>query len=265
MSDFLPGDPDLARPKPTASSPPPQERPERSTTVVMLTPGHPAEDEFAWLQERLPGVRFPVEHTSQGPARADVEELRSLGAHDRLVPVATRARLVHRPDAMMWASTSASFVHGARGMDRQAKWISDAARVPASSTSLAFLEALRALRITRVAVASTYPPAVTGHFVNLLCEEGYQVSSCTSHRLPSGEAAAALEPDAVWRLIGERYPAAVQAVLIPNTALHTLPLIEELENGLDKVVLTANQVSAWRGLRLAGWHGHPEGLGRLFL
>lgn len=235
-------------------------------TVVMLYPGHSAQDEYAWLQQRLDDdVKLPVEHTWDGPTDHEVDALVTLGSRERLVPAATRARHLHSPDAVMWACTSGSFVYGAKGIHRQARWIADAAKAPASSTSIAFIEALRYLRVQRVAVAATYPPVVTGHFVHLLSDEGFEIRSCSSHHVPSGEAAGKLSGDAIWRLIGDRFPADVEAVLVPDTALHTLSIVEELENGLDKIVLTANQVTAWYGLRLAGWHGRVEGLGRLFL
>ena len=238
---------------------------ERTHTVAMLYPGHSAQDEYAWLAEQLDGVSLPVEHTWRGPTLHDVESLLALGTKERLAPAALRAARIHGADAVMWACTSGSFVYGSAGIQRQARWIADAARVPASSTSIAFIEALRALRVTKVAVAATYPPAVTGHFVHLLTDEGFSVAACCSRRLPTGDDTGALSPEQVRDLIGDRFPADVQAVVVPDTALHTLQLVEELERGLDKIVLTANQVTAWYGLRLAGWHGRVEGLGRLFL
>jgi hypothetical protein len=40
--------------------------------------------------------------------------------------------------------------------------------------------------------------------------------------------------------------------------------LDELEERLGKPVLTANQVSIWQGLRLAGDRTARKGLGRLF-
>jgi maleate cis-trans isomerase len=52
-----------------------------------------------------------------------------------------------------------------------------------------------------------------------------------------------------------------EAVLVPDTALHTIDAIEALEQEAGKPVLTANQVSAWEGLRLAGTGPTPQGPG----
>jgi len=142
-------------------------------TVAMLYPGHSAEDDFPALERRIGGVRLPVVHTWEGPTEHGVEALRDLGAEHQLVAAATAA-LRHDPDAVMWACTSGSFVYGAAGVHEQASWMARAAEVPASSTSIAFLEALRHLGVTRVSVAATYPEAVTRHLVDLLASDGWR-------------------------------------------------------------------------------------------
>ena len=53
-------------------------------------------------------------------------------------------------------------------------------------------------------------------------------------------------------------------MVVPDTALHTVGQIADWEAELGRPVLTANQVSAWHGLRLAGWQGSTPGLGALF-
>ena len=54
------------------------------------------------------------------------------------------------------------------------------------------------------------------------------------------------------------------AILIPDTAMAALHLIEPLEEELGKPVLTANQVTLWESLRLAGADHVMPGYGRLF-
>jgi maleate cis-trans isomerase len=43
-----------------------------------------------------------------------------------------------------------------------------------------------------------------------------------------------------------------EAFLLPDTALHSLPLLEPLAAVLRKPVLSANQVTIWQALRLTG-------------
>ncbi len=233
--------------------------------VAMLYPGHSAEDEFPALERRLGGVRLPVVHTWEGPTEHSVRALRALGGRDQLVPAATKARRQHQADAVMWACTSGSFVYGPEGVREQAKWMASAADVPASSTSIAFLEALRTLDVRRASIAATYPAAVTEHFTDLLAADGVKVCAVTSGDVPSGEDAGRLDPGQVTELVlGGGHPDEAEAVVVPDTALHTIGQIAQWEAELGRPVLTANQVSAWHGLRLAGWQGRTTDLGALF-
>ena len=54
-----------------------------------------------------------------------------------------------------------------------------------------------------------------------------------------------------------------EAVLVPDTALHTVAYLAELEAEAGKLVLTANQVTMLEALRLANRLIPQHGLGRL--
>lgn len=54
------------------------------------------------------------------------------------------------------------------------------------------------------------------------------------------------------------------ALLIPDTALHSAAWLSDLEQATGKPVLTANQVSFWEALRLCGKLTPQPGLGKLF-
>lgn len=53
-------------------------------------------------------------------------------------------------------------------------------------------------------------------------------------------------------------------MLLPDTALHTAAHLPALEAELGKPVLTANQVTAWEGLRLLDRRVSCPALGALF-
>ncbi len=55
-----------------------------------------------------------------------------------------------------------------------------------------------------------------------------------------------------------------EALLLPDTALHTVAHIPALEKELGKPVLTANQVSVWECLRLTDRRVNAPRLGALF-
>ncbi|WP_272027824.1 maleate cis-trans isomerase [Kocuria rosea] len=232
-------------------------------TVAILYPGHSAEDEFPALEQLVPDSSFPVVHTWEGSTDHDVEALLALGSRENLVPSAEKARSLS-PDAAMWACTSGSFVYGAEGCREQAGWVEEAAGVPSSSTSLAFAEAVHHLGLRRVAVAATYPEDVASHFVRLLEEDGITVTALSTYDVPSGEDAGLLDEEWVLETACAADLTGAECLLIPDTALHTVTVLPRLEEALGVPVLTANQVTAWRGLRLAGHPARAEGLGALF-
>ena len=232
-------------------------------TVAVLYPGHSAEDEFQVLEERIPDSSFPVVHTWEGSTDHDVEALLALGSEEQLTPSAERARELS-PDALMWACTSGSFVHGWDGCREQARWIQEAAGAPASSTSLAFAAAVGHLGLDRVSVAATYPQDVASHLLRFLQRGGVAVTALSTYDVPSGEAAGLLGPAWVREIAMAADLTDAQCLLIPDTALHTIDVLPELESTLGMPVLTANQVTAWYGLVLAGHPARAEGLGALF-
>lgn len=233
-------------------------------TIGMLYPGYGAEDDYPYMEELLgAAVSLPLVHTSVGVDAHEVQALLDLGRSERLLDGAQALRAM-KPDAVMWACTSGSFVFGWEGAHQQALEIQEALEVPASSTSLAFVDAVHALGLDRVAVAATYPEDVSRHFADLLNRGGIEVTQLVSHDIPTAALAGELDREGVLELARSNDSPEAQAILIPDTALHSARWINELEAALGKPVLTANQVTVWQGLRLAGALRPCDALGHLF-
>ena len=192
-----------------------------------------------------------------------VDALLEIGSAARLAEGA-RQLAPEKPDAVMWACTSGSFVFGRDGARAQVAGISDALGVPASSTSFAFADALSALGIRRVAVAASYPQDVAEHFVGFLADGGAEVVSMGSHGIITAAEVGTLDPAQVIAMVRAGDHPDAEAVLVPDTAMHTLAIIDDLEAAVGKPVLTANQVTVWKGLALAGRTPAFDGLGTLF-
>ena len=233
-------------------------------TVGLLYPGHSAEDDFPALEARSEGaVRLPVVITSVDEDAHEVNALLDLGSDERLAEGAARLA-VEKPDAVMWACTSGSFVFGPDGARDQVPAVATAAGVPASSTSIAFVDALRHLGIRRVAVAASYPDDVARHFVRFLTAGGVDVVAMGSHGIYTAAEVGTLEPDQVAAMVTAADHPDAEAVLVPDTAMHTLAIVDKLEATIGKPVLTANQVTVWKGLELLGPVPPLLGLGVLF-
>lgn len=241
------------------------------TTIGIIYPGHAAEDEYptaaGWL-----GVQLPVAHVYGTDLHA-VPELLEVGNPQKLA--AGAAELSERTaggpggegaglDAVLWACTSGSFVYGFEGVHRQADQLAEVVGVPAASTSQAFVAALDALGIYRVAVAASYPEVIAGLFADFLADSGVEVAAIGSAGIDTAAEVGTLDGDRVIDLAIRNDVHAAGALLIPDTALHTLEVIPALEARLGKPVLTANQVTIWHGLQLAGALTVSPLLGTLF-
>ena len=168
----------------------------------------------------------------------------------------------HGPDVVVYACTSGSFGCAA-GPEQQAAEMAAAAGVPAINTTQAFGAAVRALGVQRVAVAGTYPAATVALFAAYLRQHGVAVVAQSALNLPTGDAVTELPAAEVYRFIASGDDPAAEAVLVPDTALTTTQHIAGLEGELGKPVLTANQVTVWYALRVAGVAARVPGFGRL--
>jgi maleate cis-trans isomerase len=115
-----------------------------------------------------------------------------------------------------------------------------------------------------VAVAASYPAEVADRFVAFLAAAGIEVLRMSSHGIKTAAEVGTLSTEAVLELAaGNDHPEA-DAVLVPDTAMRTVALVDAIEARIGKPVLTANQVTVWEALRLAGEPLVHSGLGTLF-
>jgi maleate cis-trans isomerase len=250
--------------------------------IGFLYPGHSAEDDYPTAQKLLSDAanvdtdaanvdsgcvsvdaapQLRVVHTEMAVDAHRVDALRQIGADEVL---ADGVRELGQVSSVIWACTSGSFVFGWDGASAQVGALSAVAGVPASSTSFAFSDAAARLGLKRVAIAATYPDDVSALFVEFLGVAGVEVVRLSSLGIVTAAEVGTLGRERVLDLaVAGDHPDA-DAVLLPDTALHTVAWLDELERRLGKPVLTANQVSIWQGLRLAGDRVPRRGLGALF-
>ncbi|WP_158894348.1 maleate cis-trans isomerase family protein [Amycolatopsis anabasis] len=245
------------------------------TRIGVLYPTRGAgEDDYLALAERLtPGpAAVAAEYVTWGAGvhrladldpLAKLRALREVGEEPRLLAAAERLR-GFAPDVVTWTCSSCSFLRGRAGARRQADALAERLGVPASSTSLAFLAAAAALGVTRVALGSVYSGLVTAVFVEFLATAGIE----TVHRIEldagSDREVAAWGPEKLLEIVRAADHPRAEALLIPETALHTADCLPELELAAGKPVLTATHVTLWDALRHAGNRRPRPHLGALF-
>ncbi|MBV1937352.1 decarboxylase [Streptomyces sp. BV286] len=234
------------------------------TALGFLYPGHSAEDDYPRIEQLLGSdIRLQVVHTDIGEDAHRVDALLEMGSAARLAAGVEELRL-SGAEAVVWACTSGSFVYGWEGAHDQVRALALAAGLPASSTSFAFAHAAHELGAKRVAIAATYPDDVAALFASFLTEAGLEVVSVRgSGIITAAEVGTWGEAEVLALARGADHPEA-QALLLPDTALHTASCIPALEKELGKPVLTANQVTVREALRLADRRVNAPELGALF-
>src|SRR6516162_8786211 len=209
------------------------ERTAGGVRIGIILPSGGTEPEYYEAVERSsPAARLALVISRSGGDRgAGDHAINSLLETARIDYLEDAARRLARigVDSVMWACTSGSFVIGLEHARDQAAAIARAANVPASSTSLAFADALRRLGLSRVAVVSSRRLENPSGWDSALYDQRRLVEICTATDTPAS-----------------------QVLVVPDTALPTLDILAELEESLRKPVLTANQVTLWQAFRLAG-------------
>jgi maleate isomerase len=99
-------------------------------------------------------------------------------------------------------------------------------------------------------------------------EHGFEVVH-VSHLMPPVEiphpnTGSAVSPGEIYEWVRSHVPPSAQAVFIGGNALRAIGVIAALEDDLRRPVLTANQVSLWYALRVAGAEVSVDDYGQLF-
>ncbi|AXI86882.1 maleate cis-trans isomerase family protein [Streptomyces griseoincarnatus] len=234
------------------------------TALGFLYPGHSAEDDYPRIEQLLGSdVRVDLVHTDIGEDAHRVDALREMGSPERLADGLAELRL-SGAEAVVWACTSGSFVHGWDGAHEQVRGLARAAGMPASSTSFAFVHAIQEMQARRVAVGATYPDDVAQLFAGFLRAAGAEVTGVRSSGIVTAAEVGTWGERELFALARAADSPDAEALLLPDTALHTVAHIPALEKDLGKPVLTANQVTVWECLRLADRRVNAPELGALF-
>jgi maleate cis-trans isomerase len=229
-----------------------------------LYPGHAAEDDYPLMGSMVePPAQVTLIHTEFLEDAHTVEALSEMGSVSRLSEGA-EALAGSEIESVMWTSTSASFVLGLDGIRQQIDTLEKLLGVPASTTAMAFARAVKALDAKRVAIAATYPEEVAQRFREFLHHFDIEVVHLSSRGIVTAAEVGTLEKDEVINFALANTREDADALLIPDTALHSAAWLTDLEQATGKPVLTANQVSFWEALRLCGKLTPQSGLGRLF-
>ncbi|MCP3407070.1 aspartate/glutamate racemase family protein [Bradyrhizobium sp. CCGB01] len=169
-----------------------------------------------------------------------------------------------RVDAIAWNGTSASWL--GVGRDKSlCEAITARTGVPATTSTLACIDAVRAIGARRVGLVSPYTDDVQRRIGDVWAEEGIVPHAERHLGLRDNFSFGEVTPAAIEDMIRAVAAEGADAVVVLCTNLDGAALASSLEQELNVTVLDSVAVTLWRTLELAGGDiGALAGWGRIF-
>jgi maleate isomerase len=173
--------------------------------------------------------------------------------------------------SIIYAWTVGAYFHGLAGEEELVSRVEKHSNgIPIVMSATAATAAFRALNTERIALI--HAPFFTDEYDQLgvayFQESGFEVVH-VSHLMPPIEVphpnlGSAASPGQLYEWVRGHLPQSAQAVFIGGNGFRAIGVISALEEDLRRPILTANQVSLWHALRLAGVKVRVDDYGQLF-
>ncbi len=171
-------------------------------------------------------------------------------------------------DVIAWNGTAGSWLgpqHDRAMVDK----ITVATGVPATTSTLAYLDAFERFGITRLALVSPYTGDVNDSIVRTYAEEGIEIVGERHLGLHVNESFARIRPEELvphsLELADGATAASPQALVYLCTNLYGAPIVEQVETQTGLPALDSVAVTLWRCLDLVGADGIGARWGRLLV
>ena len=225
--------------------------------LIFPAPGSAPEVEFHQRGPEGVGVfttRVPFEAVT-------IDGLTKMGSH---VEEAAALLAQANVDLILFACTTGSLVKGI-GYDKEIiDRLERYTGIPATTTTTSVTEALNALKLKRIAIATPYSVEVNQAEKTFMESSGFEVKSIEGLGLVDPTKMPEVRYEEMYRLVKKVFSEDIDGIFMSCTGINVLDIIEMLEEDLKKPVITSNQASLWAALRKIQVGAKLEGLGQLF-
>jgi maleate isomerase len=222
------------------------------------------EPEMAALQP--PGVTNHVSRMSRVKRPAhDLELYKKFLGRSVDMDAAIDLLTALEPDIIVHGHSVDSFVGGMTGATTMKKHMEAVAGgIPVMLPSFAMLKALELLgRPRKLGILTPWMPPADEACAAFFAESGYQVLAIKGLKHPTPLDIATATPDLLNAAVDEINVPGVECIIKVGTNSSMARLVADMEQRLNKPVLTVNVVTYWAGLRALGINDRLRGYGRL--
>jgi maleate isomerase len=174
------------------------------------------------------------------------------------------ATLAHaRVNLVSYMCAASSFVLGPERNAALCREMSEASGgLPSFTATTAMVDALRAVGATRVSVLAPHPPEVASSLRDYLEQSGFAVTDIDALGLPLADINNT-RPDQILDAIRAKDLRGADSIFIAATNFRAIDVVDEIEQTFGLPVVTSNQCSLWKALKLLGVSHPYERYGQL--
>jgi len=166
--------------------------------------------------------------------------------------------------AIAFGCTSGSFINGPAYDEKLRRQMTEIANVPCTTTSHAVVQALQALQVKKIAIATPYTETVNERASSYFTAHRFQITNMSGLGLMNDYHISNVDDETIYQMAKQVNTDDAEAVFISCTGLHTTSIIRYLEKDLGKPVITSNQATFWHTLRLSSIADEITEYGSLF-
>lgn len=168
-------------------------------------------------------------------------------------------------DVIGFGCTTGSLVAGHGYDDKIVEIIAKATHKPAVATAGAVVQALKALGLSRISVATPYTEVLNRLERQFLEQNGFHVDRIAGLNLVDNLKIADIKSEMLLKRVRKVDSNQADGIFISCTNLHTIAIIARLEQTLKKPVVSSNTATLWAMLGKIGKSLQTRKYGRLFL
>lgn len=166
-------------------------------------------------------------------------------------------------DVYAFGCTGGSFLGGVGYDHKIIKMMVEATNRPATTTSTAAIEALRAVGARCISIASPYEDWLNARAKAFFEGNGFQVVAISGLQIREPDRLASQDSETIYELALAVDRPETEAIFVSCTDFRAVDVLARIEKGLGKPAISSNQATMWKMLQLCGVQATIEGFGRL--